>query len=135
MNFPVVPFDDSMFSDYAQTNPYWEEELRNLTRKHFVAPKPAERPEAAAAVPAEADQESVQVAEAAEAAEAAVAAVEEDIEVTSQDVVMDNIDEVKKDAIVTEKSVSSTTWTWVIIISAVVVLYVVATLRAKKLRS
>ena len=34
-----MPFDDNMFADFGQMNPYWDEELRNLTKKEFVGPE------------------------------------------------------------------------------------------------
>jgi hypothetical protein len=126
MNFPAMPFDDNMFADFGQMNPYWDEELRNLTKKEFVDPE----------ISKDQDHEDLQGLEGLQDLQEPSDEIvkTEDAEVVSEDLVIENIDAVQEDALVTEKAVSSTTWTWIIIVGAVAALIIVATLRSKKLR-
>jgi hypothetical protein len=125
MNFPAMPFDDNMFADFGQMNPYWDEELRNLTKKEFVGPEVSKDH-------VEDDLRGLPGLDLQESSDEIVKT--EDAEVVSEDLVIENIDAVEEDALVTEKAVSSTTWTWIIIVGAVAALIIVATLRSKKLR-
>jgi len=120
-----MPFDDNMFADFGQMNPYWDEELRNLTKKEFVGPEVSKDH-------VEDDLRGLPGLDLQESSDEIVKT--EDAEVVSEDLVIENIDAVEEDALVTEKAVSSTTWTWIIIVGAVAALIIVATLRSKKLR-
>jgi hypothetical protein len=129
MSFPPLPFHDSMFSEHGQMNPYWDEELRQLTKRDFVMPEPVKN----ADVKDEVKDDVI---------DDVIGDIDDQIEDVKDEELVDDVivnenvdsDEKPLDALVTEKAVSSTTWTWIIVLGALAVLVIIATLRSKKLR-
>lgn len=116
-----MPFDESMFAEGQTMNMYWDQELRNRTKASFE-PKIVAPVEAVEAPPQEPEEPAVEMP-----------AADEELEVDN--VVVESLDDVKRDSQVYAKSTASTVTLWVIVGVAAAFLLIVLYLRTtKKLR-
>jgi len=123
MNFPSMPFDESMFAEGQTMNLYWDQELRNRSKYDFepVAAKPEpEQPVEQAPVEPEQPEQPVP----------------EDEEVIAEEVIVaESIDVVRRDGRVYTKSTATTVTLWVIVGVLAAFIIVMFYLRStKKLR-
>ena len=117
-----MPFDESMFAEGQTMNMYWDQELRNRTKASFE-PKIVAPVEAVEALPNGPSEPVVEMPVAA------------DEELVVENIVVESLDDVKRDSQVYAKSTASTVTLWVIVGVAAAFLVIVLYLRTtKKLR-